>query len=65
MNELKLLREYETGLKEGEQELRRVTVEALEFDWVFENDNAKTLLSVLANDASDRALTRRSIRTFI
>ena len=53
MNELKLLREYETGLKEGEQELRRVTVEALDFDWVFENDNAKTLLSVLANDASD------------
>jgi len=50
---------------EGEQTLRRVTVEALDFDWVFENDNAKTLLAVLANDASDLALTRRSIRIFI
>ena len=45
--------------------MRRVTVEALDFDWIFEHDNAKILLAVLANDASDLALTRRSIRIFI
>ena len=37
----------------------------LDFDWIFENSNAKILLAVLANDASDTAITRRSIRLFI
>lgn len=65
MNKFQLLRQYETGLDAGEQPLKRVTVEALDFDWIFECENAKTLLAILANDASDLALTRRSIRIFI
>ena len=56
---------FDTGLAEGEEPLKRVKVEALDFDWLFEGDNAKTLLRVLANDANDFALTQRSIKVFI
>ena len=37
----------------------------MDFDWIFEEDNAKTLLRILANDANDAALTMRSIKIFI
>ena len=56
---------FDTGLAEGEEPLKRVKVEALDFDWLFDGDNAKTLLRVLANDANDFALTQRSIKMFI
>ena len=63
--DLVLEKELDTGLKEGELPLRRVTVEALDFDWLFERNNARILLSTLALDASDVALTKKSISIFI
>jgi hypothetical protein len=37
----------------------------LDFDWIFENGNAKKLLRVLANDANNSALTTKTIKIFI
>lgn len=62
---LKLAKEFDAGLAEGEEPLKRVTVEALDFDWLFENENAKTLLQLLASDANSSTLTRKSIKIFI
>ena len=61
----KLTAEFDTGLPEGEEPLKRVTIEALDFDWLFINDNCKNLLEVLSSDANCEVLTRRSIKIFI
>ena len=42
-----------------------MSIEALDFDWLFQNDNCKTLLEVLANDANSIVLTRHSIKVFV
>ena len=34
-------------------------------DWLFENDNAKILIALLANDANSAVLTQRTISIFI
>lgn len=62
---LNLDKTFDTGLPEGEIALKRVQIEALDFDWVFSGDNAKILLSVLASDANNQALTKSSIKTFV
>jgi hypothetical protein len=40
--------QFDTGLPEGEKPLKRVQLEALDFDWIFDGDNAKILLRLLA-----------------
>jgi hypothetical protein len=45
--------------------LKRVQISALDFDWIFQENNASTLLSLLANDANNEVLTKRSIKIFI
>lgn len=45
--------------------MKRVTIECLDLDWVFSGDNAKILLSVLASEANNAALTKKSIRIFV
>lgn len=62
---MKLDKTFDTGLPEGQEPLKRVSIEALDFDWLFENDNAKTLLDLLANDANSIVLTRHSIKVFV
>lgn len=62
---LNLDKTFDSGLPEGETALKRVQIEALDFDWVFHGDNAKILLSVLATDANNQALTKSSIKTFV
>lgn len=34
-------------------------------DWIFTGDNAKILLSMLASQANNSALTKKSIRIFV
>ena len=34
-------------------------------DWIFEGDNAKLLLHMLATQANNSALTKKSIRIFV
>jgi hypothetical protein len=56
---------FDNGLGDGEEPLKRVQIECLDLDWVFDGDNAKILLGVLANDANNSALTKRNIRIFV
>ena len=42
---------FDNGLEEGEEPLKRVQIECLDLDWIFDGDNAKILLSVLASEA--------------
>jgi hypothetical protein len=51
--------------EDGGQELKRVQIEALDMDWIFNGDNANMLLEALANDANSAVLTKKSIRIFI
>jgi hypothetical protein len=44
-------------LPDGEAPLKKVKVQALDMDWLFENDNAKILIALLANDANSAVLT--------
>ena len=45
--------------------MKRVQIECLDLDWVFDGDNSKILLSVLASEANNAALTKKSIRIFV
>ena len=56
---------FDTGLPESSKNLKRVTVEALDMDWIFYEDNAKTLLEILSDSQNEKVLTKKSIRTFI
>ena len=56
---------FDNGLEEGEEPLKRVSIECLDLDWIFDGDNAKILLSVLASEANNSALTKKSIRIFV
>ena len=50
---------------ENDQPLKRVQIEALDMDWIFTGDNAKILLNMLATEANNSALTKKSIRIFV
>ena len=56
---------FDAGLPEGEKPLKRVQLEALDFDWIFDENNAKVLLGLLATEANNNALTKKSIKIFI
>ena len=45
--------------------MKRVKVEAIDFDWVFEGNNCKTLIKLLANKSDSKMLATKSIRSFI
>ena len=49
----------------GEDNLKRVSVECLDMEWVFFNDNAKKLLVILSANANPKVLTKKSIRIFV
>jgi hypothetical protein len=42
-----------------------VQIEALDLDWIFNGDNAKILLKILASDANNAVLTKKTIKIFI
>jgi hypothetical protein len=48
LREKVLVEEFETGLEDGEKTLKKVQIDALDFDWIFKDDNAKVLLTLLA-----------------
>lgn len=45
--------------------LRRVRVEALDFDWLFHEQNASTLLDILSETDNTRILTSKQIKLFV
>jgi len=49
-----------------DENLNRVSIEALEFDWVFVNNNAEHLMRILdANKNNMQVLTTKPIKMFI
>ena len=50
--------EYET--------LKKISLEALDFDWIFDGENAKNLIGLLSNYASSKKLfVQKPIQIFI
>ena len=45
--------------------MKRVKVEAIDFDWVFEGNNCKTLIKLLAMKSESKLLATKSVRSFI
>jgi hypothetical protein len=45
--------------------INRVSVEACEFDWLFEGDNVETLITILCKSANPEVLTTKTIKMFI
>lgn len=44
---------------------KRVTVEALDMDWIFIGDNCRVLLRLLATEANNLVLVKNSIKTVV
>lgn len=66
LKEFQLDAEFDAGLPEGQTPLRKVKIQALDMDWLFENDNAKTLINVLANEESNPVvLTMETMQVFL
>ena len=65
LRQLVLDESFDNGLEEGEEPLKRVQIECLDIDWIFDGENSKILLSVLASDANNAALTKKSIKIFV
>jgi hypothetical protein len=65
LRNLTLDEKFDNGLPEGEEPLKRVQIECLDMDWIFVDDNAKVLLSILASEANNSSLTKKSIRIFV
>lgn len=56
---------FDTGLPDGQKPLKRVKVEALDMDWIFMGDNCKVLLKLLATEANNQVLVKKSIKTIV
>jgi hypothetical protein len=52
-------------VQESESEVKRVSVEAIDFDWIFEGDNAKEFIMLLAYEARSKIYIQKSVRVFI
>ena len=54
LREMTLEKEFVAEAEEQDaQPLRRVLIEALDFDWIFQGDNALIFLGLLANKSND------------
>jgi len=51
--------------QEDGRNINRVSVEACEFDWLFEGDNVETLITILVKTANPEVLTTKTIKMFI
>jgi hypothetical protein len=60
----KLNAEFVNDQDDG-RNIKRVSVEACEFDWLFEGDNVETLITILARSANPEVLTTKTIKMFI
>ena len=55
----------QTSARDTEGQLR-LNIEALEFNWIFENNNAENLIELLAGlKDNNKVLTKKSIKMFI
>lgn len=51
---------------EGDDDnVQKINVEALDMDWLFENNNAKRMIEVLAKADNHSVLTSKSIKIFL
>ena len=44
---------------------RRVSIQAIDFDWIFTDNNAENFILLLAKHAESKLLIQKSIKTFI
>lgn len=66
LRDFELQRNYqEPGFEKEKRPLKRVRIEAMDMDWLFQHDNSKLLINMLAEDAELAALTRKPIKIFI
>ena len=50
---------------DNDSQVKRVSIEAVDFDWIFEGDNAKQFIMLLANNARSKIYIQKSVRVFI
>ena len=66
LREMNLEKSFEADEEGGDsQPLRRVIIEALDFDWIFHGENAKIFMELLANKSNDQVLNKKSIKIVI
>ena len=58
-------KDEKSGKVEDQQQLKRVLVQASDMDWLFKDNNARLLLSMLANDANPLILKMKPVKMFI
>lgn len=65
------LREYELNenpskqFSKVRQNLKRVQVQAIDMDWLFEKNNAEDLIEIISKCQSTDALTKKPIKLFV
>jgi len=62
-NENKL--DLTTSDKDAGQTVRRIMVQSLDFDWIFEGDNTERLIELLHREANDEVFNQFSIQVFL
>lgn len=45
--------------------VKRIRIEAIDFDWIFIGDNTANMINLLANHADTKLLVQKSVRVFI
>jgi len=60
-----LHQEFELGVEAGNKDLKRVTIEAIDMDWIFYEDNSEKLLNILSDTTNEKVLTKKSIKIFV
>lgn len=60
------LRDFEISEELDDESLvKRVKIEAIDFDWIFNGDNCKKMINILADNADSNVLVQKSVRVFI
>lgn len=52
-------------VKESESQIKRVSIEAIDFDWIFEGDNAREFILLLTYKARSKIYIQKSVRVFV
>lgn len=45
--------------------VRRICIECIDFDWIFQGDNAQNFIVLLSNEARSKLFLTKSIRIFV
>jgi hypothetical protein len=55
----------EMMISKARQNLKRVQVQAIDMDWLFEKNNAEDLIEIISKCQSTDALTKKPIKLFV